>query len=569
MPTLAEVRAKYPQYNDMSDGALADALHRKFYSDMPRADFDRALGVTAAPEPGMLDTVRGAVNTGGQVVRGAVDRAAEVVGAPFDLAYRGMEAVGLPRPQGTMTESLKAIGQGVLGGDRPPADTTETFARGAGEGVVDAGTVLVPGMAAARLARAGTLAQRVGTAAATNPVAQTISGAVGGGVTETTDNPWLGAAAALGTPVGLAGVKRAVSPVAGHLNAEQQRLAGVAAQQGIDLTPAQATGSRPLRGLESVFSTLPTTATRQQARQQRQNEQFTRAALRRAGIDGDSADPAVLAAAQQRLGADFQRLSAATTVHFDPAFDTALRGTIARYANRLDSQRRPIFENFVNDIVSGGPRMPGATYQTVRSDLSRLAKNHEVNDPTLSQALRGLRDALDEVADRSVPRDLRGQWREARRQYAALKVIERAMGGTTVAAGSGQIPPTAFSHAVRSQAGRSYARGAGELNDLSRVGTQFVRDPIPNSGTPERLFWQNLMTNPVSLLGGGTAVAFDPVTTAAGVGGALLGPWAAQRAYQSPLIDLWLRNQLFPQRIVTQNTLLGTLAGQGMAPIND
>jgi hypothetical protein len=411
--------------------------------------------------------------------------------------------------------------------------------------------------------------QRVGTAAATNPGVQTVSGAVGGGVAETTDSPLAGAAAALMTPLGLAGVKRVVTPGPTGLNAEQRRLAGVAAQEGLDLSPAQATGSRPLRSLESVFGTLPTTAGRQQARQQAQNAAFTRAALRRAGIDGDSADPAVLAAAQQRLGANFQRLSAATTVQFDPAFETALRGTVRRYANRLDSQRRPIFENFVNDIVSGGPQMPGATYQTVRSDLGTIAKNAAGNDPTLAQALRGLRDALDSVAERSVPPNLKGQWKETRRQYAALKVIEKAMGGTTVAAGSGQIPPTAFSQAVKQQYGNAYARGAGEMNDLSRVGTQFVRDPIPNSGTPERTFWQNLMTNPAALGAGGTAAAFDPVSTTLGLGGTLLGPYVAQRAYQSPLMDLWLRNQLLPGRMVNQNTLLGTLGAQGAAQVND
>jgi hypothetical protein len=48
MPTLAEVRAQYPQYGDMSDGALADALYRKFYSDLPRQEFDRKVGLAQA-----------------------------------------------------------------------------------------------------------------------------------------------------------------------------------------------------------------------------------------------------------------------------------------------------------------------------------------------------------------------------------------------------------------------------------------------------------------------------------------------------------------------------------------
>ena len=51
MATLAEIRAQYPQYADMPDTALADALHKKFYADIPRADFDVKIGLTPAAPP--------------------------------------------------------------------------------------------------------------------------------------------------------------------------------------------------------------------------------------------------------------------------------------------------------------------------------------------------------------------------------------------------------------------------------------------------------------------------------------------------------------------------------------
>jgi hypothetical protein len=43
MTTLAEFRAQYPQYDDMSDGDLATSLHEKYYSDMPFGDFAREI----------------------------------------------------------------------------------------------------------------------------------------------------------------------------------------------------------------------------------------------------------------------------------------------------------------------------------------------------------------------------------------------------------------------------------------------------------------------------------------------------------------------------------------------
>ena len=45
MPTIQEVRQQYPQYDDLSDQQLADALHSKFYSDMPKADFLAKIGM--------------------------------------------------------------------------------------------------------------------------------------------------------------------------------------------------------------------------------------------------------------------------------------------------------------------------------------------------------------------------------------------------------------------------------------------------------------------------------------------------------------------------------------------
>ena len=51
MATIAEIREKYPQYSDMPDAALADALHSKFYADMPKTDFYTKVGLT--PSEGM------------------------------------------------------------------------------------------------------------------------------------------------------------------------------------------------------------------------------------------------------------------------------------------------------------------------------------------------------------------------------------------------------------------------------------------------------------------------------------------------------------------------------------
>ena len=49
---IQQIRSQYPQYNDLSDKQLADALHSKFYSDLPIQDYYKRIGF--APETTVL-----------------------------------------------------------------------------------------------------------------------------------------------------------------------------------------------------------------------------------------------------------------------------------------------------------------------------------------------------------------------------------------------------------------------------------------------------------------------------------------------------------------------------------
>ena len=102
MATLAEFRTQNPQYNDMPDAALADALHSKYYSDVPRGEFFKQVGVTSAQIPGaenvtslppkpvsMQDRVMGFVETPA-IMAGQVGRmVATPIAQMFGEAYGG------------------------------------------------------------------------------------------------------------------------------------------------------------------------------------------------------------------------------------------------------------------------------------------------------------------------------------------------------------------------------------------------------------------------------------------------------------------------------------------------
>ena len=68
MATIAEIREKYPQYSDMPDAALADALHSKFYSDLPKTDFYTKIGLSTSVATGYGSAVP-QVTPEGKVIR--------------------------------------------------------------------------------------------------------------------------------------------------------------------------------------------------------------------------------------------------------------------------------------------------------------------------------------------------------------------------------------------------------------------------------------------------------------------------------------------------------------------
>ena len=98
MPTMTEVREKFPQYSDMSDADLAGALHKKFYADMPLAEFHDKIGfkapdplnVKAPPDRGILGGINNFVGgTADAITQGATFGFADELGAGVRALARG------------------------------------------------------------------------------------------------------------------------------------------------------------------------------------------------------------------------------------------------------------------------------------------------------------------------------------------------------------------------------------------------------------------------------------------------------------------------------------------------
>lgn len=369
-----------------------------------------------------------------------------------------------------------------------------------------------------------------------------------------------------------AALRRVVTPFPSSPNREA--LVRTLADEGVDVTAGQRTGSERLRYAESELGGRGAANISEQ-----QAEQFTRAALRRAGIDAPRATPEVIDTAFTQIGQQFDDLAARNRIVADQQLGRDLRDTINEYGNLVpESQRAPIIENLTNDIVDSVRRnrgIAGDTYQSLRSRIDRAARGSR--DPELGQALRGLRNSLDDAMERSIAAnnpDDAGAWREVRNQYRNMLVLEKAATGAGENAAAGLISPSQLRNAtVQGQGRRNYARGQGDFAELARAG-EGVMKPLPNSGTAGRLNAQNMGTSVLSLLGaGGGAAAGGPVGAAAGMLAGAAIPRVAGAAMMSRPGQAFLGNQLLaggeymdPRTAAVIAALLGSSEQRALPP---
>lgn len=316
-------------------------------------------------------------------------------------------------------------------------------------------------------------------------------------------------------------------PLTSRLTPEQLRLANAAAQEGIGLNATQQTGSRALRAAEAAFENIPSTAGRQAAQREAQSRQFTAAALRRAGITGDSATADVLKTQKGALGSEFESIAGRNAINVNSGLGFNLLSIADQAEKRLVPDQAATVRRMAEEIVKTGQAapLPGTLYQGYRSELGRMAKGNDAQAHFFGQ----MKKELDSAFRSQIPQVDAQAWDAASRKYANLKTIIDAMGGPGTLPAGGQLSPAQLSSALqRAVTKEGKALGRGDLNELARIGETFIKPQTPDSGTAQRMLAQAILTG-----GGGYALTGDPTTALATGAAGLAIPAAAQRAIQS------------------------------------
>lgn len=429
----------------------------------------------------------------------------------------------------------KKVAEGYLGEFYKPKTTAGEYARTIGE-FLPAG--LGGGGLAARAAR-------VAVPAVTSETAGQLTKG-------TSAEPWARAGGAIigGLAPNLPG--RIVTP-APRSALRGKQVAELERQGVTSLTAGQRTGSKRIRSLEDATQLIPFGGGKAERMQGEVSRQFTRAALKQAGVNADEATAEVLDQAFKGMGREYSALGQAINLQPSPAFVRRLSDVVTKYQNRTPKDRQVGLVTGIIDDLKSRPSLAGDDFVQFVSELKRASRSMGDNLQT-RDALNDIVQLLEAQAIRSAPaavqKQLRQQMRDLNKRYRNLSIVEDAVTrGAGESAAQGVVTPASLKAAIKKRSPREYSRERSEMGSLAKAGEAVIR-PLASSGTAERQFAQGLL-NPAATLtaGGGVGYMVAPEAALAGMllGGAV--PAAASRTLMSRPVQAYLANQSVPGQI--------------------
>ena len=356
--------------------------------------------------------------------------------------------------------------------------------------------------------------------------------------------------------------RRVITPFSNVLSPTANKQAAVLAREGIELTPAQATGSQVARVAENLFEAIPGGGG--SPRMGKQAEQYTGSVLKRAGINATNAEADVLNNNLARLQQNFDDISGRHIVFFDKTFDNTVNKIENKFTKGISPEERGFVQEYIQDLNGLRNRvLTGSDYQKFRSEITETLKDYK-DKPKVARVLREIRDAVDTQAEKSIkrvsPQDWE-LWQKTNREYAVQKTIMRALSAQGPDAASGILTPANMRAANRMTGGReAQVRELGALGELTNAAAAILS---PQGGQTASRSFASRAIGTGGLLGAtalgvyGAGELGGPGYAAASVG----APVAASLLYFSPIGQRYLRNQIMPGRTMPESVQRALTSG--------
>jgi hypothetical protein len=434
------------------------------------------------------------------------------------------------RDQALMKTGMGQVGS-VIG------DIALTLPLGIGAGAALKSAAWGAGRAGA--GRAASLLNRAGMALSspTTVKGAAAQGALMGGLQPTTDGESRLANAALSGAVSGAvqapfrALARTNAPVQNFRTPYEKQLIEDAERLGYKLTPAQKTGNPTLAGLESALESLPGSGEAMKALAERNAANTNRIILESLGETGTEINNDILGNAMRRIGRNFESVTTGKKIGLDMDYFRKINGIINEYEMLLPEEMKNagvaralsamMDEPFQAWRAGGDAVLDGRTVQKMRSFLTDriMASKGETR-----RMYGKMVEALDEVTERSLPREDMQALRKLREQWKTLKVVEKARSGSDNEVSLKRLDTAAQKARLKNDVAKAA--------EIARV----LDMRLPNSGTAPRTFYQNALT------GQGLAGIAVPALAGAGIGAAAPGNNAYGAALGAGAGLAWRRN---------------------------
>lgn len=354
----------------------------------------------------------------------------------------------------------------------------------------------------------------------------------------------------------LSAVKNSILPSANEI---LKPLAQKALDYGIPLSRTQVGESSAAKTIASATGKLPLSGAA--GFQRTQQDAFNSAISKTIGEDVNRITPEVIDNAFNNIGDKFDSVLAGRTISIGKDTMDRLVSIAENASNSITGDNVKIVQNnikkFLNDVSTDGT-ISGEKIGSFRSSLTSTLKNVR-NDA--SPFLHDLQDVVVDASVDGVP-EAKRTLNEARLQYKNLKTIQPLADKAV----NGDISPALLLGRVRQSFGNTFSRGGGgDLGNLARIGTAFLKDPIPDSGTAQRTMVYKALEG---LSAGGAGFALGGLPGAVATAGI---PIATARLLNTintaqPLVRMAIKPGQLPS--LTSGLLQGNLSGEAAGLLN-
>lgn len=280
-----------------------------------------------------------------------------------------------------------------------------------------------------------------------------------------------------------------MNSVIGHgVDAETQRLAGIAQQNNIPIFASQLSDSPILKQAQTVTQSIPFSGMR--GALQEQHGAWQQALTRLMGVpNAEKVTATTLQDAYNNVTPIFRQVAQRNNITFDPAMQAELQniwnnaGLVGLDQGQVNAVRAQI-DKIRNIASTNGNTIPGTTYfdMTKRGETLNLMQQNRSS--TVGQLADQIRTALDDGLSRATAGTPdAGLLQDARSTYRLIKTIEPLTMRADVVGGLspsvGDIKPSDLLSVVQREYGTSPTirdpRGQA-LKDLAQIGQRFLKE---------------------------------------------------------------------------------------------